>query len=70
MTPEERERLAIVETKIEAMEEDLKEIKEMCLKLTSVADRWRGGALVLMGLGGLVVWILDNLGSLKRFLIG
>lgn len=53
--------LARLEERVEALQEDIKEIRADVTKLNATADRWKGGFWVMMGLGG-VLGVLINFG--------
>lgn len=57
-TPEER--LAIVETRAEAMEKTLVRIEGKQDQLIEQANRWKGAFVVVLALGGLLGWIGDH----------
>jgi hypothetical protein len=51
--------------KIEVLEEKLDDMDEKVDDLSSMANRWKGGFIVLAGLGGVVGWILSTWESLR-----
>lgn len=43
---------------VESLESDVREMKQ-------TADRWKGGFLVIVGLGGVLTWILNAWDKIK-----
>ena len=54
--------LARLEERVEAMQEDMKEMRDSVKDLKATANRWRGAFLLMMGLGG-SIGVLSNLAS-------
>ena len=54
--------LARLEERVEAMQEDMKEMRDSVKDLTATANRWRGAFWLMMGLGG-SIGVLSNLAS-------
>ena len=54
--------LARLEERVEALQEDMKEIKTDMCELRATANRWKGAFWVMMGLGG-VVGIISNIAT-------
>ena len=46
--------LARLEERVEALQDDMKEIKSDMCELRATANRWKGAFWVMMGLGGAV----------------
>ena len=54
--------LARLEERVEAMQEDMKEMRDSVKDLKATANRWRGAFWLMMGLGG-SIGVLSNLAS-------
>ena len=54
--------LARLEERVEAMQEDMKEMRDSVKDLKATANRWRGSFWLMMGLGG-SIGVLSNLAS-------
>ena len=54
--------LARLEERVEAMQEDMKEMRDSVNDLKATANRWRGAFWLMMGLGG-SIGVLSNLAS-------
>ena len=54
--------LARLEERVEAMQEDMKELRDSVKDLKATANRWRGAFWLMMGLGG-SIGVLSNLAS-------
>ena len=54
--------LARLEERVEAMQEDMKEMRDSVKDLKATAIRWRGAFWLMMGLGG-SIGVLSNLAS-------
>ena len=54
--------LARLEERVEAMQEDMKEMRDSVKDLKATANRWRGAFWLMMGLGG-TIGVLSNLAS-------
>lgn len=52
MTPDERDRLTRVESKVDELTKDVQSIAEDVKAMRSQANMWKGGMAVLLGLGG------------------
>ena len=52
--------LARLEERVEAMQEDMKEMRDSVKDLKATANRWRGAFWLMMGLGG-SIGVLSNL---------
>lgn len=61
MTPEEARRLATVEAEVEAIKESLAEMGGDVKSILAMANRWRGGMVVLLAVGGMIGWAADKL---------
>lgn len=64
------ERIAIVETKQDAMGEDVREIKAHVAQLTVLANRGRGGLAAIWWAGGCVVALAGLCASVIGFIKG
>ena len=58
--------LARLEERVEALQDDMKDMKSDMSELRATANRWKGAFWVMMGLGG-VVGVIANIttGGLK-----
>ena len=54
--------LARLEERVEAMQEDMKEMRDSVKDLKATANRWRGAFWLMMGLGG-TIGVVSNLAS-------
>ena len=54
--------LARLEERVEAMQEDMKEMRDSVKDLKATANRWRGAFWLMMGLG-VSIGVLSNLAS-------
>ncbi len=54
--------LARLEERVEAMQEDMKEMRDSVKDLKATANRWRGAFWLMMGLGG-SIGVISNLAS-------
>tara|TARA_Y100001938_G_C8005882_1_gene387277 strand:- start:168 stop:398 length:231 start_codon:yes stop_codon:yes gene_type:complete len=54
--------LARLEERVEAMQEDMKEMRDSVKDLKATANRWRGAFWLMMGLAG-SIGVLSNLAS-------
>ena len=54
--------LARLEERVEALQDDMKDMKSDMSELRATANRWKGAFWVMMGLGG-VVGVLANLAT-------
>ena len=54
--------LARLEERVEAMQEDMKEIRDSVKDLKATANRWRGAFWLMMGLGG-TIGVVSNIAS-------
>ena len=54
--------LARLEERDQAMQEDMKEMRDSVKDLKATANRWRGAFWLMMGLGG-SIGVLSNLAS-------
>jgi len=54
--------LARLEERVEALQEDMKEMRDSVKDLKATANRWRGAFWLMMGLGG-SIGVLSNLAS-------
>lgn len=70
MTPEERDRLAKVETKVEGLDDWLRSIDAKLEELRVAAHMGQGAWLLLLKLGGMIVviggaatWLFDRFGG-------
>ena len=54
--------VARLEERVEAMQEDMKEMRDSVKDLKATANRWRGAFWLMMGLGG-SIGVLSNLAS-------
>ena len=54
--------LARLEERVEAMQEDMKEMRDSVKDLKATANRWRGAFWLMMGVGG-SIGVLSNLAS-------
>ena len=52
--------LARLEERVEALQDDMKEMKSAMSELRATANRWKGAFWVMMGLGG-VVGVIANI---------
>ena len=52
--------LARLEERVEAMQEDMKEMRDSVKDLKATANRWRGAFWLMMGLGG-SIGVISNL---------
>lgn len=64
MTPEERDRLARLEVRVEGIDEWLKSIDAKQDQILAQANRWKGGFMVILALGGLIGWFADKIMAL------
>ena len=64
MTPDERDRLARLETQMSDTREDIKEIKKILTELRDAFNMGKGGAKTIAKLGGLMVLFIMGLGWL------
>ena len=64
MTQEQKLEIALarLEERVEAMQEDMKEMRDSVKDLKATANRWRGAFWLMMGLGG-SIGVLSNLAS-------
>jgi hypothetical protein len=49
---------------VEALLEKLNEQGDKIDSLTAFTNKWRGGAVVLMGLGAVLTWVIDFISGL------
>ena len=54
--------LSRLEERVEAMQEDMKEMRDSVKDLKATANRWRGAFWLMMGLAG-SIGVLSNLAS-------
>tara|TARA_B100000424_G_C22826212_1_gene441667 strand:+ start:19 stop:249 length:231 start_codon:yes stop_codon:yes gene_type:complete len=54
--------LARLEERVEAMQEDMKEMRDSIKDLKATANRWRGAFWLMMGLGG-TIGVVSNIAS-------
>ena len=54
--------LARLEERVEAMQEDMRELNNSVKDLKATANRWRGAFWLMMGLGG-SIGVISNLAS-------
>ena len=54
--------LARLEERVEAMQEDMKEMRDSVKDLKATANRWRGAFWLMMGLAG-SIGVISNLAS-------
>ena len=54
--------LARLEERVEAMQEDMKEMRDSVKDLKATANRWRGAFWLMMGLGG-TIGVVSNIAS-------
>lgn len=69
MTPEERDRLARLETDHAAVREQVAEMQGRLAGITATLNRAFGGAAALIAAGGFLAWIwswVEKLGKLGR----
>lgn len=52
--------LARLEERVEAMQEDMKEMRDSVKDLKATANRWRGAFWLMMGLGG-TIGVVSNI---------
>lgn len=57
------ERYKFTNEKIDKISDEMNELKDDINEMKNMANRWKGGFLVLAGLGGLVGWIFSTWGS-------
>lgn len=57
------ERYKFTNEKIDEMRSEVKDLKDDIAEMKNMANRWKGGFLVLAGLGGLVGWVFTTWGS-------
>lgn len=61
MTPDDLRRLAVVETEVSNIKGQLDRIEHDTSQLAAQANRWKGAIIVLLGVGGLIGWLVDKL---------
>ena len=54
--------LARLEERVEAMQEDMKEMRSSLYELRATANRWRGAFWLMMGLAG-SIGVISNIAS-------
>ena len=64
MTQEQKLEIALarLEERVEAMQEDMRELNNSVKDLKATANRWRGAFWLMMGLGG-SIGVISNLAS-------
>jgi hypothetical protein len=61
MTPEERDRLTVLETEFKQYKEIQNDILKIVTALDKKSNRITGGIVVLAAVGGVVYWIIQTL---------
>lgn len=61
MTPEERDRLIVLEVKIEQYKQTQDDILKIVQALDKKSNRLTGGIVVLAAIGGVVYWLLQTI---------
>lgn len=65
------ERLARLEVLVEQLlKEDIKELRDQTRMMHEIVVKWRLGAVLLIGLGGAGMWIIENMDRVRRFFTG
>lgn len=61
MTPEEHDKLIALMTTVEAIKDDLESIDKRLGRIEAQTNRWKGGIVVLLAVGGIIGWAADRI---------